>query len=148
VLDNTAAYFLRGTFDPLDFLSGALGTLAACFTVVLARNLVRISSLGMFMRSLFRSFALSGVALFGMLAIIGSGGGTSGDASSAAGEGSQLYVSGNSSGTLLIFNDANNVSGSATPQSRCCRWINHAECPAWYRGRYAAQSGLCGKLCE
>jgi DNA-binding beta-propeller fold protein YncE len=115
VLDNTAAYFLRGTFDPLDFLSGALGTLAACFTVVLARNLVRISSLDLFMRSLFRSFALGGVALFGMLAIIGSGGGTSGDASSAAGEGSQLYVSGNSSGTLLIFNDANNVSGSATP---------------------------------
>jgi DNA-binding beta-propeller fold protein YncE len=114
VLDNTAAYFLKGTFDPLDLLSSALGTLAACFTVVMARNLVRISSLDMSMRSSFRSFALGGVAVFGMLAAIGSGGGATGDDSTAAGEGSQLYVSGNSSGTLLVFNDANTVSGSTS----------------------------------
>jgi len=33
LLDHTANYFLHGTFDPLDLLAIALGTLAAYFTV-------------------------------------------------------------------------------------------------------------------
>lgn len=36
LLENTAAYFLRGTFDPLDFFAIALGTVAAVLTVVLS----------------------------------------------------------------------------------------------------------------
>jgi DNA-binding beta-propeller fold protein YncE len=47
-----------------------------------------------------------------MLAIIGSGGGTTGTGTTVPGAGSQLYVSGNGSSTLMIYNDANTVSGT------------------------------------
>lgn len=112
ILDNTAAYFLNGTFDPLDLLSIALGTIAAYFTVVLTRNWADVTSSYKPTNSTFRYLALGGITLFGMLTIIGSGGGSAGTAASAASEGSQLYVSGNSGGTLLVYNDANTVSGS------------------------------------
>jgi DNA-binding beta-propeller fold protein YncE len=112
VLDNTAAYLLNGTFDPLDLLSIALGTIAAYATILLLRNWVSTPSSNKLPHSVVRYFSLGGIALFGMLAIIGSGGGTSGGSTSVPGTGSQLYVSGSGSSTLLIYNDANTVSGT------------------------------------
>jgi DNA-binding beta-propeller fold protein YncE len=111
ILDNTAAYFLNGTFDPLDLLSIVLGTIAAYVTIVLTRNSVNTPSSNKLPHSVFHYLYLSGIVLFGMLTIIGSGGGTAGTGTTVPGAGSQLYVSGNGSSTLMIYNDANTVSG-------------------------------------
>jgi len=111
ILDNTAAYFLNGTFDPLDMLSIVLGTIAACVTILPTRDKVNTPSSNK-LPSIFRYFSLGGITLFGMLAIIGSGGGTAGTSTTVTGAGSQLYVSGSGSNTLLIYNDANTVSGT------------------------------------
>ena len=113
VLDHTAAYFLNGTFDLLDLLSIATGTVAAYLTVVLIRNRAGTRPSDNPMRSVFRCFAMSGLMLTGMLTIIGSGGDGTAMPGPAAG-GSQLYVSGNGDNTLLSYNDANTVSGSMT----------------------------------
>ncbi len=112
ILDNTAAYFLNGTFDPLDLLSIALGTIAAYVTILLTRDRANTPSSNKLPHSVFRYLSLGGITLFGMLAIIGSGGGTTGTSTTVPGAGSQLYVSGNGSSTLLIYNDANTVSGT------------------------------------
>ncbi len=77
ILDNTAAYFLNGTFDILDLLSIALGTIAAYFTVGLTRNRADTRSLSKLSHRVWRNLALGGITLFGMLTIIGSGGGSS-----------------------------------------------------------------------
>jgi DNA-binding beta-propeller fold protein YncE len=111
VLDNIAAYFLNGTFDLLDFLALAAGTVAACLTVVLIRNRAGPRPSDNPMRSVFRFLAMSGLMLTGMLTIIGSGG----DGTAVPGPatvGSHLYVSGNGNDALLAYNDANSVSGS------------------------------------
>jgi len=68
---------------------------------------------------LTRSPALVFAILLGTLALAGcngsgGGGGTSVPVSTT-GTGSQLYVSGNTSSRLLIYNDANTVSGSTLP---------------------------------
>ncbi|WP_372523261.1 hypothetical protein [Sulfuricaulis sp.] len=112
IFDNTAAYFLNGTFDPLDLLSIVLGTIAAYVTILLTRNSANTLSSNNLPHSVFHYLSLGGIALFGMLAIIGSGGGTAGTSTTVPGAGSQLYVSGNGSSTLLIYNDANTVSGT------------------------------------
>lgn len=112
ILDNTAAYFLNGTFDVRDLLSIALGTVAAYFTVALTRNGTDARSSSKLPHRAWRYSALGGITALGMLSIIGSGGGSSGGTTSAVGAGSQLYVSGNGSSTLLVYNDANTVSGS------------------------------------
>ncbi|MGA9031832.1 MAG: hypothetical protein WB402_04860 [Sulfuricaulis sp.] len=112
ILDNTAAYFLNGTFDPLDLLFIALGTIAAYVTIVLTRNSANTPSSNKLPHSVFHYLSLSGIVLFGMLTIIGSGGGTTSTSTTVSGAGSQLYVSGNGSSTLLIYNDANTVSGT------------------------------------
>lgn len=113
VLDNTAAYFLGGTFDVMDLLSIALGTVAAYLTVTLTRTGADAHSIGKSSRRAWRYLALGGVTAVGMLSIVGSGGGSSGTTTSAAGADSQLYVSGNGSSTVLVYNDANTVSGSS-----------------------------------
>lgn len=113
ILDNTAAFFLKGTFDLLDLWSIALGTVAGYLTAVLIRNRVGAGPFDKPRRSVFRYLALSGLTLFGMLAIIGSGGGGgSGGTSASTVDYSQLYISNNSGGTLLSYNNANSVSGS------------------------------------
>jgi DNA-binding beta-propeller fold protein YncE len=108
-LDNTAAYFRYGTFDLLDLLSIAAGTVAAHLTVVFIRNRAGVRPNPL--RSVFRYLATSGLTVIGMLAIIGSGGeGTAVPGSTSIA--SHLYVSGNGNDTLLAYSDANNVSGS------------------------------------
>ena len=77
ILDNTAAYFLDGTFDVLDLLSIVLGTAAAYFTVALTRNGATARALTGELCRAWRYLALSGITLLGMLSIIGSGGGSS-----------------------------------------------------------------------
>ena len=77
VLDNTAAYFLNGTFDVLDLLSIALGTVAAYVTVVLTGNGADARSLCKLPHRTWRYLALGGITALGMLSIIGSGGGSS-----------------------------------------------------------------------
>lgn len=110
-LDNTAAHFLRGTFDPLDLLSIAAGTGVASITVALTRNSTAPRLLNRPRDNIFRYLALAGTSLVGMLAIIGSGGGE-GDFSFGSGDDSLIYVSGNASDALLIYESANSVSGS------------------------------------
>lgn len=114
VLDNTAAFFLKGTFDLLDLLSIALGTVAGYLTAVLIRNRVGAGPSDKPRHSVFRYLALGGLTLFGMLAIIGSGGGgvSSGATPASTVDFSQLYISNNSGSTLLSYNNANTVSGS------------------------------------
>ncbi|MGE5240659.1 MAG: Ig-like domain-containing protein [Bacteroidota bacterium] len=77
VLDNTAAYFRDGTFDVLDLLSIALGTVAAYLTVMLTRNGADARALSGSPRRAARYLALGGITALGMLSIIGSGGGSS-----------------------------------------------------------------------
>ncbi len=111
VLDNTAAYVLNGTFDLLDLLSLAAGTVAAYLTVVLIRNRAGTWRSDNPLRRGLRFLAMSGLMSIGILTIIGSGGdGTAVPGSAAIA--SYLYVSGNGSNTLLSYNDANSVSGS------------------------------------
>jgi DNA-binding beta-propeller fold protein YncE len=112
VLDNTAAYFLKGTFDPLDFLAIVLGIVAAGLTVVLVGYGVKPWLPGKPRYSIFRYLALGGTSLVGMLAIIGSGGGGDGDFNHGSADDSLIYVSGNASDALLVYESANSVSGS------------------------------------
>ena len=77
VLDNTAVYFLNGTFDVLDLLSIALGTVAAYITVMLTTNGADARALSGSPRRAARYLALGGITALGMLSIIGSGGGSS-----------------------------------------------------------------------
>ena len=77
VLDNTAVYFLNGTFDVLDLLSIALGTVAAYITVMLTTNGADARALSGLPRRASRYLALGGITALGMLSIIGSGGGSS-----------------------------------------------------------------------
>lgn len=111
LLDNTAAYFLMGTFDPLDFLAIVLGIVAAGLTVVLVGYGVKPWLPGKPNCSIFRYLSLGGTSLVGMLAIIGSGGGE-GSFNYGSGDDSLIYVSGNASDVLLIYESANSVSGS------------------------------------
>ena len=76
VLDNTAAYFLNGTFDVLDLVSIALGTVAAYFTIAIAKKAIP-AGVPSGQRRGFRHIAVAGVTAFGMLTIIASGGGSS-----------------------------------------------------------------------
>ncbi|HSW51601.1 MAG TPA: hypothetical protein VLG93_00090 [Sulfuricaulis sp.] len=112
MLDNTAAYFLGGTFDPLDFLAIVLGIVAAGLTVVLVGYGVKPWLPGKPNYSIFRYLSLGGTSLVGMLAIIGSGGGGEGGFNYGSGDDSLIYVSGNASDALLIYESANSVSGS------------------------------------
>jgi DNA-binding beta-propeller fold protein YncE len=112
VLDNTAAYFLRGAFDPLDFLAIVLGTVAAGLTVVATRNGKRFPSSGGLLRRLFRCFAVGGTTLVGMLAIVGSGGSGESNFIPGSGDASKLYISGNASDALLVYDAANSVTGN------------------------------------
>jgi DNA-binding beta-propeller fold protein YncE len=111
VLDNTAAYFLRGTFDPLDFLSIAAGTVVASLTVALIRNSAAPRAPNRSRYSVFRYLALGGTSIIGMLAIIGSGG-DEGDFNFGSDDDSLIYVGGNASDTLLVYESANSVSGN------------------------------------
>ncbi len=77
ILDNTAAYFRNGTFDVVDLLSIALGTIAAYFTVALTETGADARTLSGTPRRAWRYVALGGIAVLGMLSIIGSGGGSS-----------------------------------------------------------------------
>ena len=116
VLDNTAAYFLNGTFDLLDLLALAAGTVAAYLTVVLIANRAGTWRSDNPLHRGLRFLAMSGLMLTGMLTIIGSGDdGTAVPGSAAVA--SHLYVSGNGSNTLLSYNDANSVSGSTAASS-------------------------------
>ena len=112
MLDNTAAYFLKGTFDPLDFLAMVLGIVAAGLTVVLVRYGVKPWLPGKPRYSIFRYLALGGTSLVGMLAIIGCSGGGDGDFNHGSADDSLIYVSGNASDALLVYEAANSVSGS------------------------------------
>jgi len=112
VLDNTAAYFLKGTFDPLDFLAIVLGIVAAGLTVVLVGYGVKPWLPGKPSYSIFRYLALGGTSLVGMLAIIGSGGGDDGDFNHGPADDSLIYVSGNASDALLVYAAANSVMGN------------------------------------
>lgn len=112
VLDNTAAYFLGGTFDPLDFLAIAMGTVAAGLIVALTRNSATPPPFNGRQYGVFRRLALGGTSLIGMLAIIGSGGGDGDVILGSGGDDSLLYVSGNNSDALLVFDDASSVSGN------------------------------------
>jgi len=112
VLDNTAAYFLKGTFDPLDFLAIVLGIVAAGLTVVLVGYGVKPWLPGKPGYSIFRYLALGGTSLVGMLAIIGSGGGDDGDFNHGPADDSLIYVSGNASDALLVYAAANSVMGN------------------------------------
>lgn len=76
VLDNSASYFLNGTFDVLDILSIALGTVAACLTVIVGHEVVR-TTLEKGQNRILRRGAIAGVTTLGLLAIIASGGGES-----------------------------------------------------------------------
>ena len=76
VLDNTTAYFLNGTFDVLDLLSIALGTVAAYFTIAIAKKAIP-AGVPSGQRRGFRHIAVAGVTALGMLTIIASGGGSS-----------------------------------------------------------------------
>lgn len=117
VLDNTAAYFLKGTFDRLDLLSIAAGTVAAGLTVVWIRNRISTRPSENPPQKVLRIFAISGLLSMGMLTIIGSGGGDGTLTPGGATATSNLYVSGNGNDTLLSYNNANSVSGT-TPASR------------------------------
>jgi hypothetical protein len=74
VLDNTAAYFLDGTFDVLDLLSIALGTIAAYMTVALPNKTGR-ATIRSGQGRVWRPVAIGGVATLGLLTIVASGGG-------------------------------------------------------------------------
>ena len=125
VLDNTAAYFLKGTFDLLDLLSIALGTVAGYLTAVLIRNKVGAGLSDKPRRGVFRYLALSGLTLFGMLAIIGSGGGNGGTVPMAgSGEptalfidviNDRLYVTSTGGNSVQIYDNASLLNGSTTP---------------------------------
>jgi len=80
VLDNTAAYFLNGTFDVLDLLSIALGTVAAYFTIAITNKAVR-TTFREGQHSVWRRSAVAGVMTLGLLTIIASGGGGGGGGS-------------------------------------------------------------------
>lgn len=72
----------------------------------------------MFASSPIRSTVLVCTILFGTLTLVGcSGGGGGGRTTTTvtAGAGSQLYVSGNDGHELLVYDDANTVSGSVAP---------------------------------
>ena len=72
----------------------------------------------MFASFLTRPPALVCAILLGTLALAGcngSGGGGGTTAAVSTGVGNQLYVSGNNGHRLLIYNDANTVSGSMPP---------------------------------
>lgn len=112
LLDNTAAYFLRGTFDLLDLLVLALGTVAAALTVVLTRNCAGAASTDKPRHIVMSRLGFGGVAVAGMLGIIGSGGGGDGGFNYGTEDASLLYVSGNASAALLVYEDANSVSGT------------------------------------
>lgn len=127
ILDNTAAFFLKGTFDLLDLLSIALGTIAAYLTAVLIRHWVGAGAPDKPRRSVWRYLALSGLTLFGMLAIIGSGGGsgTGGTTPVPASGGptalfidpihDQLYVANTGGNSVQIYDNASLLNGGTTP---------------------------------
>ncbi|HSD96245.1 MAG TPA: hypothetical protein VLB06_03785, partial [Sulfuricaulis sp.] len=127
ILDNTAAYFLNGTFDPLDLLSIALGTIAACVTILLTRNSANTPSSNKLPHSLIRYFSLGGITFFGMLAIIGSGDGTTGSGSTSTGTLSgpsavfvdvvndRLYVANTTGNSVLVYDNASILNGSIPP---------------------------------
>lgn len=123
VLDNTAAYFLRGTFDPLDLLSGALGTLAACFTVVLARNISRPRISRKLLHGAFRYLAVGGISLFGALTIVGSGGDNPGSTPASVGPtalfidivNDRLFVANAGNDSVSVYDNASLLDGAVTP---------------------------------
>jgi DNA-binding beta-propeller fold protein YncE len=112
VLDNTAAYFLKGSFDLLDLLAIALGTATACITVLLTRNGEHLTSPDNALRRAFRYFSLSGITVVGLMSVIGSGGSGEGNFIPGSGDDSRLYISGNGSDALLVYDAANSVTGN------------------------------------
>ncbi len=123
ILDNTAAYFLKGTFDLLDLLSIALGTISGYLTAVLIRNRLGAGAFEKSRRSLFRYFVLSGLTLFGMLAIIGSGGGSNTPMAGSGGPtalfidviNDRLYVANTNGDSILVYDNASLLNGSLAP---------------------------------
>ena len=90
VLDHAAGYFLRGTFDPWDLASIALGAAGACLTVAwVRRSGATVQALKPRSR-LLRSLGVAGVATAGLVGILGSGGGGGGGGGTSPGFGNTL----------------------------------------------------------
>lgn len=123
VLDNTAAYLLKGTFDLLDLLFIALGAVAACLTVVATRKEARIPLPGKSPSRALRYFSLGGITLFGMLAVVGSGGDNAGLTPVSAGPtalfidvvNDRLYVSNTGNNSVSVYDNASLLNGAVTP---------------------------------
>lgn len=123
VLDNTAAYFLHGTFDPLDLLFIALGALAACLTAVLVRCFTNTRLSARLLHGAFRYLAVGAISLFGVLSIVGSGGDNPGVTPAAVGPtalfidvvNDRLYVTNAGNNSVSVYDNASLLNGSTTP---------------------------------